>query len=128
VRVAVIVLNAAVVVGAGRDGHAANAERRIARGGDGLARLLGILHEGNEQRARAHVERALDDDRSFQGTRKTGSAVPPRMACNCGSSVVMSLGACSPSMTIQSKPAPARISAAWGWPGCTRGRPAARSG
>ena len=62
VRVAVVVLNAAVVVGARRDRDAANAQRRIARGGDGLARLFGILHEGNEQGARAHVERALDDD------------------------------------------------------------------
>ena len=37
-------------------------ERRIARGGDGLARFLGVLHKGNKERTRAHVERALDDD------------------------------------------------------------------
>ena len=66
-RIAVIVLDAAVVVGARHDGHAANAERRIARSGDGLARLIGILHEGNEQGARAHVERPLDDDRLVPG-------------------------------------------------------------
>src|SRR5579864_555062 len=67
------------------------------------------------RRERAPTSRArLITTGSFQGTRNTGSAVPPRIACSCARRDGMSLGACSPSMTIQSKPAPAMISAAIG--------------
>src|SRR6185312_7779692 len=50
----------------GRAGHAgdtANAFRRIAHGAHRSARLVGILHIRDEQRLRAKIENALDQDR-----------------------------------------------------------------
>ena len=61
VRVLVVVLDAAVVVGARSDRDSANAERRIARGSNGAQCLFNVLHKRNEQRARAHVHGTLDD-------------------------------------------------------------------
>src|ERR1700692_1209806 len=49
---------------------------------------------------------------SFQAQRTTGSAVPFDIPCNCNNSPGRSLGACSVSITIQAKPAPAIMSEA----------------
>src|SRR5262245_22592763 len=48
---------------------------------------------------------------SFHAGRTTGAAVPPTRACNWLSTIGNSLGACSVSTRIQSKPAPAIASA-----------------
>src|SRR5687767_11625048 len=47
---------------------------------------------------------------SFQAGRTTGAALPPVMACNWLRTLGNSFGACSVSMRIQSKPAPAMTS------------------
>ena len=51
---------------------------------------------------------------SFQGGRTTGALGLPFRAMSCGTKVVTSLGECSPSRRIQSKPASPRISAVIG--------------
>src|SRR5262245_19766258 len=66
---------------------------------------------------------------SFHGGRTTAVAVPPASACICWISAGTSLGECSMSSTIQSKPAGARISATTLSASCvhspTWGRPSA---
>ena len=62
-RYMVIACDAAVAIGARSDGDSPNAARGIACGGDGLAGFFGVLHERDEQGARADIEHALDDDR-----------------------------------------------------------------
>ena len=49
-----------VTAAAMRSGDAAHAVRRIARVGDRAPRLVGVLHERQQQRLRAGIERALD--------------------------------------------------------------------
>ena len=112
VRDVVIAVHAAVAIGAGSDGDAANAARGISGGGYGLARFFRVLHEGNEQRARADIENALDDDGVVPRHAHDGLGGAVAMAWSCGSSPGISLGACSASSTIQSKPEPAMISVA----------------
>ena len=51
---------------------------------------------------------------SFQGGRTIGVAVPRTEACNCANKSGISLGECSLSSRIQSKPASAMISATIG--------------
>ena len=60
VRVRVISLNAAVVVRAWPNSDSSYAKRRIASSGHRFARLFCALDEGNEERAGAYIERALD--------------------------------------------------------------------
>ncbi len=62
VCILVVVLHAAIVVGARRHGDSANAQRRITRGSHGAQRLFNVLHKRNQQRARAHVHGTFDDD------------------------------------------------------------------
>ena len=53
---------------------------------------------------------------SFVGTRTTGALWLPLSAISCGMRLSTSLGACSPSSRIQSKPATPSTSAAIGLP------------
>src|SRR6266567_6268211 len=54
----------------------------------------------------------LKRTRSFQAGRTMGVAVPPAIACKELKTIGSSLGACSVSIRIQSKPAPAMTSTA----------------
>ena len=80
--------------------------RRVARGGDGARRLLGVLHEGEQQRRRPGVEHALDG----RPHRSRARAPPGTMrvlpsACSRCTIGIRSSGECSMSTTPQSKPA-----------------------
>src|ERR1017187_4348788 len=63
VCVMMVALDASVVVGARHYRDSANAKRRIASGGDRLARLFGVLNEWNEKRASTDIESALEHHR-----------------------------------------------------------------
>jgi hypothetical protein len=67
VCVRMISLNPTVIIGAWANGDSPYAKRRIASSGDRFACLFGVLYEGNQKRAGANIERALDDHRVVPG-------------------------------------------------------------
>ena len=97
--------------GAGqRAAHAADAGGRIAHRGDGGGGFLGRLHHGHQQRLRAGVQDLLDLHGVVPGRahhrrdRIGGHRLQLRQRG------LQRVGACSPSISSQSKPAPAQIS------------------
>ena len=98
-----------------RTPHATNPVRRITRRRHRRARLVGALHHRNEQRLCARSSTCLTITGSFHGTRTTGCDGYGAIACSCARIVGTVFGACSPSISSQSKPAPATTSALYGF-------------
>ena len=85
VRFAEIAGHAAVARRARGDRHAADAVRRIARGGDRALGFLGVLHIGKQQRLRADVEAALGEHHVVPGRphdRRRGAALQGLELCD----------------------------------------------
>src|SRR5579864_1358000 len=86
-----IVADAAVVVGAGRNRDSTNAEWRITSGGYRHPRFLRALNKGNDQRTGANVENALDHNGIIPWDTKNGFSSAPAhglQLCQQGGDIV----------------------------------------